>query len=79
MNDEKKKKPTPDYNKRASVKYQQKFERLNVLLLQGTKENIKAVYGDISVNQYIRDLIEIDLNKYKKKNDGDELPDAFKL
>lgn len=67
MNDIKEKKPTPDYNKRASLKYQRKKERLNVLFDIGTKDRIKSVYGNISVNAYINKLINDDLNAQENK------------
>lgn len=65
--DIKEKKPTPDCNKRASLKYQRKKERLNVLFETGTKDRIKAVYGNISVNAYINRLINDDLIAQENK------------
>ena len=62
-----KKKTTPECNKRASIKYQRKKERLNVLFNTGTKDRIKSVYGNISINAYINKLINDDLKAQENK------------
>lgn len=67
MNDIKEKKPTPECNKRASIKYQRKKERLNVLFDIGTKDRIKSAYGNISLNAYINKLIKDDLTARENK------------
>lgn len=62
-----KKKTTPECNKRASLKYQRKKERLNVLFDIGTKDRIKSAYGNISINAYINKLINDDLKAQENK------------
>lgn len=63
---------TPDYTKRAIAKYQQNKDRVNLLLDAGTKERIKQKYGDISINNYIKQLINNDLNN--NNNNSNILP-----
>lgn len=59
---------TPVYMRRASANYRAKKENASVMLPQGTKERIKAKYGDISFNKYVNDLIERDLKQDLKQD-----------
>ena len=54
---------TKDYILRAQKNYQDKFDRLVILTPAGTKENIKAAAPDLSMSQYINNLINEDLKK----------------
>ena len=54
---------TKDYVLRAQYNYQNKHDRIVILAPAGTKENIKAAAGGVSVNSYINGLISEDLKK----------------
>lgn len=54
---------TKDYILRAQKNYQDKFDRLVILTPEGTKEKIKAAAPDLSMSQYINNLINDDLKK----------------
>lgn len=59
----------PEYTKRAIKKYKESKERLYLLLETGTKDRIKKKYGaDVSINGYIKGLIENDLGDVKTNN-----------
>lgn len=53
---------TEEYNKRASRKYNAKFDRLTAYTPIGTKERIKAI-TDETINGYLCRLIEEDLKR----------------
>lgn len=54
---------TSNYTRKAVDKYQAKFDRTSIRLPMGTIDQIKDKYPDISINQYINNLINQDLNK----------------
>lgn len=55
---------TPEYTKNAIKNYQAGKDRVNLLLDLGTKDRIKAAYGeDISITAYIKGLINADLER----------------
>ena len=54
---------TSNYTRKAVDKYQAKFDRTSIRLPMGTIDKIKDKYPDISINQYINNLINQDLNK----------------
>lgn len=54
---------TKDYVLRATKNYQDKFDKILFLAPAGTKENIKAAAPDLSMSQYINNLINEDLKK----------------
>ena len=55
---------TPDYTKKAIKNYNNKFDRIQALIPKGYKELIKEKTG-LSINQYINNLIEEDIQNYK--------------
>ena len=52
---------TPEYMKRAAQNYREKFDLIQIRLPKGTKEKILESHK--SVNQYVNELIEKDLQK----------------
>lgn len=66
---------TSNYTRKAVDKYQAKFDRTSIRLPMGTIDKIKDKYPDISINQYINNLINQDLNKSDLHNNLD-LSDA---
>lgn len=56
---------TPEYDKRASRKYNEKFDRLTAYTPKGTKERIKAVTTE-TVNAYLCRLINEDLERCER-------------
>lgn len=66
---------TSNYTRKAVDKYQAKFDRTSIRLPMGTIDKIKDKYPDISINQYINNLINQDLNKLDLHNKLD-LSDA---
>lgn len=54
---------TPEYTRRATANYQAKYDLIQVRFPKGTKERIKEVVTDQSVNDYIVSVIEKELNK----------------
>lgn len=76
---------TPEYTKNAIKNYQAGKDRVNLLLDLGTKDRIKAAYGeDVSITAYIKGLINADLERLEvgtvpeQKQDADELPECFR-
>lgn len=59
---------TSNYTRKAVDKYQAKFDRTSIRLPMGTIDKIKDKYPDISINQYINNLINQDLNKLDLHN-----------
>lgn len=64
---------TSNYTRKAVDKYQAKFDRTSIRLPMGTIGKIKDKYPDISINQYINNLINQDLNKSDLHNNLDSL------
>lgn len=64
---------TSNYTRKAVDKYQAKFDRTSIRLPMGTIDKIKDKYPDISINQYINNLINQDLNKSDLHNNFDLL------
>lgn len=64
---------TSNYTRKAVDKYQAKFDRTSIRLPMGTIDKIKDKYPDISINQYINNLINQDLNKLDLHNSLDLL------
>lgn len=62
---------TSNYTRKAVDKYQAKFDRTSIRLPMGTIDKIKDKYPDISINQYINNLINQDLNKSDLHNNLD--------
>lgn len=63
----KKKLITPEYNRRAIKKYQAKFDSINLRVPKGMKDKLKThINGELSMNQYILNLINSDLEKSSK-------------
>lgn len=62
---------TSNYTRKAVDKYQAKFDRTSIRLPMGTIDQIKDKYPDISINQYINNLINQDLNKSDLHNNLD--------
>lgn len=62
---------TSNYTRKAVDKYQAKFDRTSIRLPMGTIDKIKDKYPDISINQYINNLINQDLNKSDLHNSLD--------
>ena len=62
---------TSNYTRKAVDKYQAKFDRTSIRLPMGTIGKIKDKYPDISINQYINNLINQDLNKSDLHNSLD--------
>ena len=62
---------TSNYTRKAVDKYQAKFDRTSIRLPMGTINIIKDKYPDISINQYINNLINQDLNKSDLHNNLD--------
>lgn len=62
---------TSNYTRKAVDKYQAKFDRTSIRLPMGTVDKIKDKYPDISINQYINNLINQDLNKSDLHNNLD--------
>lgn len=58
---------TPDYTKKAVANYRNKFDIQQLRLPKGTKEQITAKYGNISVNDYIVGLVLVDLAEYQEQ------------
>lgn len=54
---------TPDYTRRATANYQAKYDLIQVRFPKGTKERIKEVTTDQSVNDYIVNAIIEKLDK----------------
>lgn len=54
---------TPEYTRRATANYQAKYDLIQVRFPKGTKDRIKEVATDQSVNDYIVSVIEKELNK----------------
>lgn len=54
---------TPEYTRRAIDNYKNKFDIINVRLPKGTKDKIKEVIKNDSVNNYIVNLVVEDLEK----------------
>ena len=77
---------TPDYTKTAIAKYQAGKDRLNLLMDAGTKDRIKALYGDdVSITAYIKKLVSDDLDKMETANrqqksadQGSDLPEFMR-
>lgn len=62
---------TSNYTRKAVDKYQAKFDRTSIRLPMGTIDKIKDKYPDISINQYINNLINQDLKKSDLHNNLD--------
>lgn len=62
---------TSNYTRKAIDNYQAKFDRTSIRLPMGTIDKIKDKYSDISINQYINNLINQDLNKSDLHNSLD--------
>lgn len=62
---------TSNYTRKAVDKYQAKFDRTSIRLPMGTIDQIKDKYPDISINQYINNLINQDLSKSDLHNSLD--------
>lgn len=62
---------TSNYTRKAVDKYQAKFDRTSIRLPMGTIDKIKDKYPDISINQYINNLINKDLKKSDLHNNLD--------
>lgn len=62
---------TSNYTRKAIDNYQAKFDRTSIRLPMGTIDKIKDKYPDISINQYINNLINQDLNKSDLHNSLD--------
>lgn len=58
---------TPDYTKKAVANYRNKFDIQQLRLPKGTKGQIIAKYGNISVNDYIVGLVLADLAEYQEQ------------
>lgn len=58
---------TPEYTRRAINNYKNKFDIINVRLPKGTKDRIKETIKTESINNYIVELVEKDLEQ-KEKN-----------
>lgn len=58
---------TPDYTKKAVANYRNKFDIQQLRLPKGTKERITAKYGNISVNDYIVNLVLNDLGEEQEQ------------
>ena len=56
---------TPEYTRKATANYQSKFDLVQIRLQKGTKDTIKEVIKDSSVNDYIVNLVMEDLEKRK--------------
>ena len=54
---------TPDYTRRATANYQAKYDLIQVRFPKGTKERIKEVATEQSVNDYIVNAIIEKLDK----------------
>lgn len=59
---------TPDYTKKAVANYRNKFDIQQLRMPKGTKEQITAKYGNISVNDYIVGLILADLEVHQEQS-----------
>ena len=58
---------TPDYTKKAVANYRNKFDIQQLRMPKGTKEQITAKYGNISVNDYIVGLVLSDLQAHQEQ------------
>ena len=54
---------TPEYTRRATANYQAKYDLIQVRFPKGTKERIKEVAANQSVNDYIVNAIIEKLDK----------------
>lgn len=54
---------TPEYTRRATANYQAKYDLIQVRFPKGTKERIKEVVTEQSVNDYIVNAIIEKLDK----------------
>ena len=54
---------TPEYTRRATANYQAKYDLIQVRFPKGTKERIKEVATEQSVNDYIVNAIIEKLDK----------------
>lgn len=78
---------TPEYTRTAIAKYQAGKDRFNLLMDAGTKDRIKALYGDdVSITAYIKKLVADDLDKAEAANEqqqkgtdhGGDLPEFMR-
>lgn len=60
---------TPNYTKKAVANYRNKFDIQQLRLPKGTKEQITAKYGNISVNDYIVGLVLADLETHQEQQE----------
>jgi hypothetical protein len=60
---------TPEYTRKAIAKYQSKFDRVNINLPRGLKDQVKAATGE-SVNSLVVRLLIAEL----EKNGGQYIP-----
>ena len=60
---------TPEYTRKAIAKYQAKFDRVNINLPRGLKDQVKAATGE-SVNSLVVRLLVAEL----EKNGGQYIP-----
>lgn len=54
---------TPEYTKRAVNNYRNKFDIVNIRLPKGTKDKIKQYIKELTVNEYIVELVLMDLEE----------------
>ncbi len=61
--EDKKKNTVPEYTRKAIERYNQTKDHITLSLPKGTKEQIKNKIGNKSLNSYILELIENDLQQ----------------
>lgn len=54
---------TPEYTRKAIAKYQSKFDRVNINLVKGLKDQIKAATGE-SLNACVTRLLMEELERH---------------
>ena len=54
---------TPEYTRKAIAKYQSKFDRVNINLVKGLKDQIKAATGE-SLNSCVTRLLMEELERH---------------
>lgn len=67
---------TPDYIRRAVNNYQGKFDKVTINLHKGNKDRIRELTG-LSVNKYINDLVEDDLDRLESLEKAKAKPEAW--
>lgn len=68
---------TPEYTRRANKNYQAKRDVITLSLEKGTKDRLKEKCNGKSLNAYLTDLIEKDLNEQPAKKTASP-DDVFK-